>query len=63
MDKRVSAATIPPMEWPIKMTRTEGSTVGDGVLAATSRSMTFSCSHSLKRDTVSCRSPRVSNLG
>ena len=36
----VSAATIPPMEWPTKMTRTEGSTVGEGVFAATSISMT-----------------------
>ena len=36
----VSAATMPPMEWPMRITRTEGSTVGDGVSAATSMSIT-----------------------
>ena len=41
MEIRVSAATMPPMEWPTRMTRTEGSMVGDGVLAATSKSMTL----------------------
>ena len=41
MDKRVSAPTMPPIEWPIRMTRTEGSTVGEGVDAETSRSMTL----------------------
>lgn len=40
MDKRASAATIPPIEWPTRMVRTEGSTVGEGVEADTSRSMT-----------------------
>lgn len=40
MDSRVSAATIPPMEWPIRIVRTDGSIVGDGVEADTSRSMT-----------------------
>lgn len=37
----VSAATIPPILCPIKTTRTEGSTVGEGVWAETSRSMTL----------------------
>ena len=36
----VSAATIPPMEWPTRITLTEGSTVGEGVFAATSISIT-----------------------
>ena len=40
MLRRVSAATIPPMEWPIRITRTEGSMVGEGVEAETSMSMT-----------------------
>ena len=39
MESRVSAATIPPIECPIRMVRTEGSIVGDGVDVATSRSM------------------------
>ena len=39
--RRVSAATIPPMECPIKIVCTEGSIVGEGVEAATSRSMTL----------------------
>ena len=38
---RVSAATIPPMEWPIRIVWTEGSMVGEGVEASTSRSMTL----------------------
>ena len=42
MDRRVSAATIPPIEWPIKMVWTEGSIVGEGVLLETSRSITCS---------------------
>jgi hypothetical protein len=29
------------MEWPMRMTRTEGSIVGEGVLDATSRSITL----------------------
>ena len=37
----VSAATMPPMEWPIRITRTEESMVGDGVSAATSISITL----------------------
>ncbi len=37
-----SAATMPPIEWPMRMVRTEGSIVGLGVCAATSRSITFS---------------------
>jgi len=41
MDKRVWAATMPPMECPTKITRTEGSIVGEGVEAETSRSMTL----------------------
>jgi hypothetical protein len=40
----VSAATMPPMECPHRITCTEGSTVGDGVPLATSRSMTLSWS-------------------
>ena len=44
MESRVSAATIPPMEWPTKTVRTEGSMVGEGVEAETSRSMTTFCS-------------------
>lgn len=38
---RVSAATMPPIECPTSTTRTEGSMVGEGVLAATSRSITL----------------------
>ena len=41
MARRVSAATMPPIEWPMRMVWTEGSMVGDGVEAATSRSMTL----------------------
>jgi len=41
MDRRVSAATMPPMECPTKTTRTDGSIVGEGVEAETSRSMTL----------------------
>ena len=41
MDSRVSAPTMPPIEWPVRMTRTEGSIVGEGVAAETSRSMTL----------------------
>ena len=41
MAKSVSAATIPPIECPINMVCTDGSTVGEGVDAATSRSMTL----------------------
>ena len=41
MDRRVSAATMPPIECPIRMTRTEGSMVGEGVEAETSRSITL----------------------
>lgn len=40
----VSAATMPPMEWPIRIVRTEGSTVGEGVALETSMSITFSWS-------------------
>src|ERR1700722_2069201 len=40
----VSAATMPPMEWPINIVRTDGSIVGEGVRFATSISITFSCS-------------------
>ena len=39
--RRDSAATIPPMECPIRIVSTEGSMVGEGVEAATSRSMTL----------------------
>lgn len=38
--RRVSAATIPPIEWPSKTVCTDGSTVGDGVECATSMSIT-----------------------
>ena len=41
MERRVSAATMPPMLCPIRMVWTEGSMVGEGVEAATSRSMTL----------------------
>ena len=41
MARRVSAATMPPIEWPSNIVWTEGSTVGEGVDAATSRSMTL----------------------
>ena len=41
MASRASAATIPPIECPIRIVWTEGSTVGEGVAAATSRSMTL----------------------
>ena len=39
MARRVSAATMPPMLWPMRIVWTEGSMVGEGVPAATSRSM------------------------
>lgn len=39
IERRVSAATIPPMECPTRITRTDGSIVGEGVPAATSRSI------------------------
>lgn len=38
--KRVSAATMPPIEWPMRTVCTDGSTVGEGVECATSMSMT-----------------------
>lgn len=41
IERRVSAPTIPPIEWPRRITRTDGSMVGDGVDAETSRSMTL----------------------
>ena len=41
MAKRASAATMPPIEWPMRIVWTEGSIVGEGVEAATSRSMTL----------------------
>lgn len=40
--RMVSAATMPPMECPIRMVWTEGSTVGEGVWRETSISITFS---------------------
>ena len=40
IEMRVSAATMPPMEWPMRMTRTEGSMVGEGVPSLTSMSIT-----------------------
>lgn len=43
MARRASAATIPPIEWPMRIVRTDGSTVGEGVEAATSMSMTTFC--------------------
>src|SRR6187402_1471206 len=39
---RVSAATMPPMECPIRIVWTEGSIVGEGVRCETSISITFS---------------------
>jgi hypothetical protein len=39
--RSVSAATMPPMEWPIRIVCTEGLTVGEGVERATSRSITL----------------------
>jgi len=39
--RRVSAATIPPIECPIRIVCTDGSTVGDGVACATSISITL----------------------
>ena len=41
MARRVSAATIPPMLCPMRMVCTDGSIVGEGVEAATSRSITL----------------------
>ena len=38
---RVSAARMPPMEWPMSMTLTDGSMVGAGVPSFTSRSITM----------------------
>ncbi len=43
MERRASAATMPPMEWPIKIVRTDGSMVGDGVDDETSISITTFC--------------------
>jgi hypothetical protein len=43
-ERIVSAATMPPMEWPMRITWTEGSIVGEGVWEVTSMSITFSCS-------------------
>jgi hypothetical protein len=40
----VSAATMPPMECPMRITRTDGSTVGEEEPFSTSRSMTLFCS-------------------
>ncbi|KAF4506847.1 hypothetical protein G6O67_006888 [Ophiocordyceps sinensis] len=40
----ISAATMPPIEWPTSTVLTDGSTVGDVVPAATSKSMTLSSS-------------------
>lgn len=42
--KRVSAPTMPPIEWPISITWTEGSMVGEGVEFETSMSITLFCS-------------------
>ena len=42
--RRVSAATMPPIEWPMRTVCTDGSTVGEGVECATSMSMTLFCS-------------------
>lgn len=42
--RRVSAATMPPIEWPMRTVCTDGSTVGEGVDCATSMSMTLFCS-------------------
>lgn len=63
MESNVSAATMPPIEWPTRIVWTEGSTVGEGVEFATSRSMTLFVNHSLNRETHSVRSPRVSYFG
>lgn len=41
---RVSAPTMPPIEWPISITWTEGSMVGEGVELETSMSITLFCS-------------------
>lgn len=41
MVRMVSAATMPPIECPIKIVWTDGSIVGEGVETATSRSMTL----------------------
>jgi hypothetical protein len=38
--RSVSAATMPPIEWPIRTVWTDGSTVGEGVECSTSMSMT-----------------------
>jgi hypothetical protein len=58
--RRVSAATIPPIECPIRIVCTDGSTVGDGVACATSISITlFSSldrSHLVSRP-IRCYSP------
>ena len=44
IERRVSAATIPPIECPINIVWTLGSIVGEGVEAETSMSMTTFCS-------------------
>ena len=50
--RSASAQTIPPIEWPIRITWTDGSTVGDGVSFATSMSMTLSWSLCREKDQV-----------
>jgi hypothetical protein len=60
IERRVSAPTIPPMECPIRIVWTEGSTVGEGVEEATSRSMTLFWSLRDHIDQLgrACESPR-----
>jgi hypothetical protein len=64
--RRVSAATIPPIECPIRIVCTDGSTVGDGVACATSISITlFSSldqSHLVSRP-IRCYSPASAEVG
>ena len=64
--RRVSAATIPPIECPIRIVCTDGSTVGDGVACATSISITlFSSldrSHLVSRP-MRCYSPASAEVG
>jgi hypothetical protein len=64
--RRVSAATIPPIECPIRIVWTDGSTVGDGVACATSISIilfsSLDRSH-LVSHPIRCYSPASAEVG
>jgi hypothetical protein len=64
--RRVSAATIPPIECPIRIVWTGGSTVGDGVACATTISIilfsSLDRSHLVSRP-IRCYSPASAEVG